>query len=145
MGVSYQAVGWNRQKKVYDRTLLAGLLVYLALFLGVGFALHPQATAETLLLRAFDHTKERVRGYFKEDPTESFREHVWINPLWEDDIAEVVEHMGVDRVILGSDWPHMEGLEHPRDILEELDGITAVDQEKILYANAKGLNERRPL
>jgi predicted TIM-barrel fold metal-dependent hydrolase len=95
--------------------------------------------------RAFDRTKERVRSYFKDDPTDSFREHVWINPFWEDDTAEVIEQMGADRVILGSDWPHMEGLPHPRDILEDLDGVPAADREKILYANAKALNERRPL
>ena len=53
--------------------------------------------------------------------------------------------LGADRVILGSDWPHMEGLEHPRDILEELDGVAAADREKILFDNAKALNERRPL
>ncbi|HVO27485.1 MAG TPA: amidohydrolase family protein [Candidatus Margulisiibacteriota bacterium] len=51
---------------------------------------------------------------------------------------------GADRVIYGSDWPHMEGLEHPRDIIEELDGIAAADLEKILYRNTAGLNERRP-
>jgi hypothetical protein len=39
----------------------------------------------------------------------------------------------------------MEGLEHPRDLLEELGGIADADREKILYANAKMLNERRPL
>jgi predicted TIM-barrel fold metal-dependent hydrolase len=97
------------------------------------------------LLRSLDRTKDRLRGYFKEDPVDIFRAHVWINPFWEDDVAEVVSHMGADRVILGSDWPHMEGLEQPRDILEELDGIAAADQEKILYGNAAGLNERRPL
>jgi predicted TIM-barrel fold metal-dependent hydrolase len=53
--------------------------------------------------------------------------------------------MGADRVILGSDWPHMEGLEHPRDILAELDDVAPVDQEKILRTNARELNERRPL
>ena len=53
--------------------------------------------------------------------------------------------MGADRVIVGSDWPHMEGLAQPRDIFEELDGIKAADQEQILYANAAALNERRPL
>ena len=53
MGVSYQAVGWNRQKKVYDRTLVLGVVLYLVLFVGIGFATHPEATAETMILRAF--------------------------------------------------------------------------------------------
>ena len=33
--------------------------------------------------------------------------------------------MGADRVIVGSDWPHMEGLARPRDIIEEVEGIPA--------------------
>lgn len=53
MSVSYQAVGWNRQKKVYDAWLAAGVAVYLGLFVGVGFVLYPEATAETLLIRGF--------------------------------------------------------------------------------------------
>ncbi|MDF1800074.1 MAG: ferric reductase-like transmembrane domain-containing protein [Planctomycetota bacterium] len=51
MSQGYRAVGWNPQKKTYDRVLGLGLLLYLGLFVGVGFALHPTATAETLLLR----------------------------------------------------------------------------------------------
>ena len=97
------------------------------------------------LIKFLDHTKERIPTYFKDDPVESFREHVWINPFWEDDIAEVIEHMGADRVILGSDWPHMEGLAHPKDILEELDKVSPADHKNILYNNAVGLNERRPV
>lgn len=53
MSVSYQAVGWNRQKKIYDGVLVGGVLLYLALFIGAGFALHPEATAETMIIRAF--------------------------------------------------------------------------------------------
>jgi predicted TIM-barrel fold metal-dependent hydrolase len=97
------------------------------------------------LIRFLGHTKDRLANYFKEDLVESFREHVWINPFWEDDIPEVIEHMGADRVILGSDWPHMEGLAQPKDILEELDLASSADHQKILYNNALGLNERRPL
>jgi len=97
------------------------------------------------LLRSLARTEERFPSYFKDDPVESFREHVWINPFREDDVAEVIEHLGADRVILGSDWPHMEGLDRPRDILEELGGVADADREKILYTNAKALNERRPL
>ena len=51
MSVSYQAVGWNRTKRIYDGILAAGLLVYLGLFVGIGAVVHPNATAETLLIR----------------------------------------------------------------------------------------------
>lgn len=53
MSVAYRAVSWNRQKRVYDGLLGGGVLVYLATFVGVGAMLHPNATAETLLIRAF--------------------------------------------------------------------------------------------
>jgi len=53
MSVQYGAIGWNRQKKVYDVVLVSLLLLYLALFVGVGVWLNPTATAETLLIRAF--------------------------------------------------------------------------------------------
>ena len=51
MGHTYQAVGWNRQKKIYDRILAALVLSYLALFVGVGMALQPGASLETMLIR----------------------------------------------------------------------------------------------
>jgi DMSO/TMAO reductase YedYZ heme-binding membrane subunit/nitrite reductase/ring-hydroxylating ferredoxin subunit len=51
MSVNYQAVGWNRTKKIYDGILATGLLVYLGLFIGIGSLVHPNATAETLLIR----------------------------------------------------------------------------------------------
>src|SRR5262245_25261321 len=53
MGHAYQAVGWNRQKRIYDATLLAAVLAFLALFVGASAALEPDATLETLLIRAF--------------------------------------------------------------------------------------------
>lgn len=53
MSAAYQAVGWNRQKKIYDRVLLAGVGLYLALFAGLTFALDTDATAETVLIRGF--------------------------------------------------------------------------------------------
>ncbi len=51
MSLSYEAVQWNRQKKIYDRLMLAGVALYLGLFVGAGFALHPDATAEAVLIR----------------------------------------------------------------------------------------------
>jgi len=53
VSVQYQAVGWNRQKRIYDFVLAGSVLTYLALFVGVGSIIHPNATAETLLIRGF--------------------------------------------------------------------------------------------
>jgi methionine sulfoxide reductase heme-binding subunit len=49
----YQAVGWNPQKKRYDAVIAIGGVLYLGLFAGVGAWMFPNATAETLLIRAF--------------------------------------------------------------------------------------------
>ena len=94
------------------------------------------------MLRAFGHSAERTPTYYRLHPIESFKEHVWINPFWEDDIREVIDHMGEDRVIVGSDWPHMEGLERPLDILDEIEDLTLTTQQKILHDNTVELNKR---
>ncbi len=52
MSVGYQAVLWNRQKRIYDVWLLGGVLAYMAAFVAFGLALRPGITAETLIIRA---------------------------------------------------------------------------------------------
>jgi nitrite reductase/ring-hydroxylating ferredoxin subunit/DMSO/TMAO reductase YedYZ heme-binding membrane subunit len=52
MGVSYQAVGWNRQKKIYDWILFGSCVLYLSVFVGVSLVVNPEATFETLLIRS---------------------------------------------------------------------------------------------
>ena len=97
------------------------------------------------LFTKLEHSKVRMPRYYEQDPADLFRQHVWINPFWEDKISEVAEHMGADRVLFGSDWPHMEGLEHPKDIFDELDGVGLAQQKLILHDNAAALNQRQPV
>ena len=52
MSESYVAISWNRQKKIYDAIIGVGVVVYLAVFIGLGSVLHPSATIETLLIRS---------------------------------------------------------------------------------------------
>jgi sulfoxide reductase heme-binding subunit YedZ len=52
MSHQYQAIAWNRQKRVYDLVLAAGVTLYLTLFIGVSAFLFPYATAKTLIIRA---------------------------------------------------------------------------------------------
>jgi sulfoxide reductase heme-binding subunit YedZ len=53
MSVSYQAVGWNGFKKRYDLLLWAGIVGYLVLFMAGSMVLHPTATLEIVMIRAF--------------------------------------------------------------------------------------------
>lgn len=99
------------------------------------------------LFRKLDQSKRRLAsaGYYSEDPTELFREHVWINPFWEDDVYEVAEIMGTRRVIFGSDWPHIEGMPKPLDYVRELTRFSDQDQQLILRDNALALNTPQPI
>jgi predicted TIM-barrel fold metal-dependent hydrolase len=65
-----------------------------------------------------------------------------MSPFWEDDLESVVEAMGAERVLFGSDWPHMEGLPEPRDILVETDRLESAVADRFLYANTNGLTGR---
>ena len=53
--------------------------------------------------------------------------------------------MGPERVIFGSDWPHIEGMPKPLDYLTELEGFDADTRQKILSTNAHELNQLKPL
>jgi predicted TIM-barrel fold metal-dependent hydrolase len=86
----------------------------------------------------------RIPGFFGEDPTDLFRRHIWINPFWEDDPYEIAELVGSERVIFGSDWPHIEGMPKPLDYATELKEFDAAAQRRILRENAAELSALRP-
>jgi predicted TIM-barrel fold metal-dependent hydrolase len=92
------------------------------------------------LVRKLTSTGNRAKGYFKQDPVETFKQHVWINPFWEDDVHEILSYMGPERVIFGSDWPHIEGMPAPLDYLDELSGLATADVQRIVRDNARELN-----
>lgn len=52
MSHGYHAVGWNRQKKIYVRSLLLAVLGFLVVFVGLTFALNPTATPPIVIMRA---------------------------------------------------------------------------------------------
>jgi nitrite reductase/ring-hydroxylating ferredoxin subunit/DMSO/TMAO reductase YedYZ heme-binding membrane subunit len=51
VSVAYRAIGWNRQKRRYDATVLCALSAMLIALVGVGAIVNPNATIETLLIR----------------------------------------------------------------------------------------------
>jgi predicted TIM-barrel fold metal-dependent hydrolase len=91
------------------------------------------------LFRKLRSTERKMRGWFADDPVDIFRRHVWINPFWEDDLATVVELVGADRVVFGSDWPHIEALPEPLDYLQEAKVLDPGDRRLVLHDNAVSL------
>ncbi|MGB8651223.1 MAG: amidohydrolase family protein [Mycobacteriales bacterium] len=88
------------------------------------------------LLSGLASASRKMPGYWKADPVETFKEHVWINPSWEDDVHQVLDVMGAERVLFGSDWPHIEGMPSPLDYLVELKDVDEAVQRRVLRDNA---------
>jgi predicted TIM-barrel fold metal-dependent hydrolase len=68
-------------------------------------------------------------------PSDIFKEHIWVSPFPEDDITHVVDSIGADRVLLGSDWPHLEGTPLPIDYAQRLDKLDAASVRRIMRDN----------
>ena len=92
------------------------------------------------LLHRLDDAANRSPGYFQEHPRDVFGEHVWVTPFWEDRVPELLEDIRVDRLLLGSDWPHAEGTRQPAEfITETLAGLSEGDVRRIARDNARDL------
>lgn len=89
------------------------------------------------LLHRLDDAANRNPGSFPHHPREVFGEHVWVTPFWEDDVAAIAQDVRVDRLLLGSDWPHAEGTRAPADFLtESLGQLPEADVRRIARDNA---------
>jgi predicted TIM-barrel fold metal-dependent hydrolase len=76
---------------------------------------------------------------FTEDPLDTVRAHVWVTPYYEEDLPALVDLIGVERVLFGSDWPHGEGLADPMSFMSELEGFDDASVTRVMRNNAKEL------
>ena len=96
------------------------------------------------LLRVMDKAEktgaygEWLGGRIQERPSEIFRRHVLIAPFENDDIRGLVDLLGAERVLLGSDYPHPEGLAEPRSFLSGHD-LSPHESRLISRENAAGV------
>jgi len=94
------------------------------------------------LLRRFRAAYGKVPQSFGRDPVDAFREHVWVAPFYEDDIRQLRDAMGVEHLLLGSDWPHPEGLREPRAALADFGELEPDEQRRVLRENLRELSGR---
>ena len=72
---------------------------------------------------------------FLGDPVEAVRNSIHVSPFYEEDLGELVDLIGVDRVLFGSDYPHPEGLAQPTSYVNAIQGLSVPDQAKIMGGN----------
>ncbi|AXI76169.1 amidohydrolase family protein [Peterkaempfera bronchialis] len=76
---------------------------------------------------------------FQEDPVQVLRRNLWVSPFWEGNVADVVEQVGWDKVLFGSDYPHPEGLEEPKGFYRYAEGMDEQRTRDFMGDNARRL------
>ena len=78
---------------------------------------------------------DRMPGAFDEDPIEAFKRCIYVHPFHEEDPIGLVELIGADNVLFGSDFPHPEGMYDPVAFVDQLEGLSDTDKAKIMGGN----------
>ncbi|MFM8860867.1 MAG: amidohydrolase family protein [Acidimicrobiia bacterium] len=98
------------------------------------------------LLKRMKKIYSQAPAMFANDPVEQFKQNVWVSPFYEDELDQLRDVMGADRLMLGSDWPHTEGLADPFTFIGDLTeaGFSEAEQQLIMHDNCASLVVRRP-
>jgi len=91
------------------------------------------------LLQKLEIIGHQYPDWFRASPVETFRRHVWVAPFWEDDPVEIAGLIGADRTLLGSDWPHLEGVSDPSSYADRLVPLGASGTRRVMRENAAEL------
>jgi predicted TIM-barrel fold metal-dependent hydrolase len=81
---------------------------------------------------------------YPEDPRETFRRHVWVSPFYEDELGTLKDLVGVEHILMGSDYPHVEGLTEPASYIKDLQnfGYTPEECKSVMRDNGLALAAR---
>jgi predicted TIM-barrel fold metal-dependent hydrolase len=76
---------------------------------------------------------KKVPQAFQEDPIAAFKRSIYLSPFYEDKMAKLIDLMGADHILFGSDYPHPEGLADPCSYIQHLPpGLSPEDIRKIM-------------
>ena len=97
-------------------------------------------------LRKMDHAYVMGRkvkwsddGRLAARPSEIFRRHFLVAPFPEENVRRVVDDVGIESIVFGSDFPHGEGLAYPDQwAASQLAGFAPDDVRRIMRDNLAG-------
>jgi predicted TIM-barrel fold metal-dependent hydrolase len=84
-------------------------------------------------LAHLEEVHRRMPQAFDEDPIDAFKRNIYINPFHEDSLEKLIDIVGLDHVMFGSDYPHAEGLAEPLSYLGRIPGgLPQADVQQIM-------------
>jgi predicted TIM-barrel fold metal-dependent hydrolase len=90
-------------------------------------------------LRKMDHAflmgRRATWGKMEMRPSEYFKQHCFVAPFPEENVERVVEAVGLDPIVFGSDFPHGEGLPEPHLYLGQLKNFDDGQVKTIMRGN----------
>jgi predicted TIM-barrel fold metal-dependent hydrolase len=95
-------------------------------------------------IKQFKKLYERNPSGWLEDPLVALKRSIIVHPFFEEDVVGVVDLIGVDNVVFGSDYPHPEGLADPTSFIEEIEDLSEPDKAKIMGGNLSKLMKCDP-
>ena len=90
-------------------------------------------------MRGMGRNGRWIGGQLPERPSTIFTRHFKVIPFWEDDVTDVVERVGHEILLGGSDFPHAEGLAAPTRLIEHLEMLSPEQQKFVMRDNGMAL------
>lgn len=78
-------------------------------------------------------------GRIEGRPSEIFKRHFWVSPYHEERLEPLIDLIGAERVVFGSDFPHAEGLAEPNDFATALLPLGEQVVRRVMRDNAAEL------
>lgn len=94
------------------------------------------------LVRKMDHAflmgRRATWGTLDRRPSEYFKAHVLVAPFPEENVDRVVEVVGTEPIVFGSDFPHGEGLPEPSLYVRQLARLSETQVHDVMRGNLAG-------
>jgi predicted TIM-barrel fold metal-dependent hydrolase len=130
-------------RPAYETVAAAILQGLFARFPNIKLLLSEQGTVWLpYIVRKMDHAflmgRRATWGKLEKRPSEYLRDHVKVAPYPEENVDRVVEAVGVEPIVFGSDFPHGEGLPDPALYKRQLKNCSDEQVRAIMRGNLAG-------
>jgi predicted TIM-barrel fold metal-dependent hydrolase len=140
---AFQWVMYYGDRPAYETVAAAILQGVFARFPNIMLLLSEQGTVWLpYITRKMDHAfllgRKATWGNLEMRPSEYLRRHIRVAPYPEENIDRVIEAVGIEPVVFGSDFPHGEGLPDPALYKAQLKNLSPEQERAVMRGNLAG-------